>query len=88
MADKSAFVPVEAVTDRKGSADNEADIDAELFGKKVSTKISLRKSAFFRVFLLTHFSAMGLGRQAADQGKDQVRTKERAECVARTWVTG
>ncbi|VDO25719.1 unnamed protein product [Haemonchus placei] len=36
MADKSAFVPVEAVTDRKGSAEVEADIDAELFGKKVT----------------------------------------------------
>ncbi|EPB69933.1 hypothetical protein ANCCEY_10959, partial [Ancylostoma ceylanicum] len=36
MADKSAFVPVEAVTDRKGSAEVEADIDAELFGKKSS----------------------------------------------------
>ncbi|VDM55855.1 unnamed protein product [Angiostrongylus costaricensis] len=38
MADKSAFVPVEAVTDRKGSAEIEADIDAELFGKKGDPK--------------------------------------------------
>uniref|UniRef100_A0A0K0CZ41 Translation initiation factor IF-2 n=1 Tax=Angiostrongylus cantonensis TaxID=6313 RepID=A0A0K0CZ41_ANGCA len=38
MADKSAFVPIEAVTDRKSSAEIEADIDAELFGKKADSK--------------------------------------------------
>ncbi|KIH60425.1 hypothetical protein ANCDUO_09325 [Ancylostoma duodenale] len=50
MADKSAFVPVEALQDRRDDVD--VDLDEMLFGKKSDSKMA-DKSAFVPVEAVT-----------------------------------
>ncbi|KAK6023513.1 hypothetical protein OSTOST_10701, partial [Ostertagia ostertagi] len=82
MADKSAFVPVEAVTDRKNSAEVEADIDAELFGKKASeTKVQLEMCMHPQELLVAFIKYPALIQRATNRACFLgIRTSSKVSC--------